>query len=132
MKKFGNTMNCTLNDIADFNKFDVRQAAYYSNACYFLDLIDEHLNLTCLGKEIMKDPQQAKIRIYEQIIKNELTGQLFAKTAFYSKGTAVKEGKELVRKLYPEYGDSVIERRTKCLIGWCEEIIDFMKKYNKN
>ena len=135
-KFIANTMNCSLNDIADFNKFEVRQAAYYSNACYFLELIDENLilelidenlKLTSLGEDIMQDPKRAKVRIYEQIIKNELIGQLFAKTALYPRRTAIKEGKELVRGLYPEYGEAVIDRRTKCLIGWCEEIIDYMK-----
>ena len=52
-KFIANTMNCTLNDIADFNKFEVRQAAYYSNACYFLELIDENLKLTSLGEDIL-------------------------------------------------------------------------------
>ena len=42
------------------------------NACYFLELIDENLKLTSLGEDIMKDPKRAKVRIYEQIIKNEL------------------------------------------------------------
>lgn len=126
-KLIGNTMNCSLDDIADFNKFDIRQASYYSNACLFLDLIDENLHLTPLGEDIMQEPRRAKIRIYELIIKNELIGQLFAKTALYPKRTAVKEGKELVRARYPEYGEAVIDRRTKCLIGWCEEIIDYMK-----
>lgn len=126
-KLIGNTIDCTLDDIADFNKFDIRQAAYYSNACLFLDLIDENLCLTSLGEDIMQEPRRAKIRIYELIIKNELIGQLFAKTALYAKRTAVKEGKELVRARYPEYGEAVIDRRTKCLIGWCEEIIEYMK-----
>lgn len=131
-KLIANTTNCNLNDIADFNKFEVRQAAYYSNACYYLDLIDEKLNLTPLGKDIMQEPKRAKIRIYEQIIKNELIGQLFAKTALYSKRTAVKECKDLVRQLYPDYGEAVIDRRTKCLIGWCEEILNYMKNQNNN
>lgn len=129
-KFIGNTMNCTLNDIADFNQFEVRQAAYYSNACYYLDLIDENLKLTPLGEDIMKEPRQAKVRIYELIIKHELIGQLFAKTALYPKNVVEEEGKELVRSLYPDYGEAVIDRRTKCLIGWCEEIIDFMKNSN--
>ena len=106
-KFIANTMNCSLNDIADFNKFEVRQAAYYSNACYFLELIDENLKLTSLGEDIMQDPKRAKVRIYEHIIKNELIGQLFAKTALYPRRTAIKEGKELVRGLYPEYGEAV-------------------------
>jgi hypothetical protein len=126
-KLIGNTMNCTLTDIASFNNFELRQASYYSNACYFLDLIDENLKLTPLGEDIMQDPKKAKVRIYEQILKNELIGQLFAKTALYPKRTAVKEGKEIVRALYPDYGEAVIDRRTKCLIGWCEEIIDYIR-----
>ena len=126
-KLISNTMDCTLQDIATFNNFKLRQASYYSNACYFLELIDENLRLTPLGEDIMKDPRNAKVRIYELIIKHELIGQLFAKTALYPKRKVVRDGKELVRRLYPEYGESVIERRTKCLIGWCEEIIDYMK-----
>ena len=80
-KLIGNTVNCTLNDIAEFNKFEVRQASYYANACYFLNLIDDNLKLTPLGQNIMQEPKQAKVKIYELIIKNELIGQLFAKTA---------------------------------------------------
>jgi hypothetical protein len=75
----------------------------------------------------MTDPKSAKVRIYELIIKHELIGQLFAKTALYPKRKVVRDGKELVRSLYPEYGEAVIDRRTKCLIGWCEEIIDYMR-----
>ena len=126
-KLIGNTMNCTLEDIASFNNFELRQASYYSNACYFLGLIDENLKLTPLGEDIMIDPKSAKVGIYELIIKHELIGQLFAKTALYPKRRVVRDGKELVRLLYPEYGEAVIDRRTKCLIGWCEEIIDYMR-----
>ncbi len=126
-KLIGNTMNCSLEDIAEFNNFELRQASYYSNACYFLDLITEDRKLTKLGEDIMTNPKNAKVRIYELIIKHELIGQLFAKIALYPKKKAVRDGKEIVRAIYPEYGESVIDRRTKCLIGWCEEIIDYMK-----
>ncbi len=126
-KLIGNTMNCTLKDIANFNDFELRQASYYSNACFFLDLIDEDLKLTSLGKDIMDDPKNAKVRIYELIIKHELIGQLFAKTALYSKQIAIKDSKKIVKALYPDYGEAVIDRRTRCLIGWCEEIINYMK-----
>lgn len=126
-KLIANVSDCSLDDIAEFNKFDKRQASYYSNACFFLDLIDENLKLTPLGEDIMATPKDAKTRIYELIIKHELIGLLFAKTALYSKRVAVRDGKEIVRSLYPLYGEAVIDRRTRCLIGWCEEIIEFMK-----
>lgn len=125
-------MSCTMADIASFNEFELRQASYYSNACYYLDLINEDLSLTPLGKDILTDPQKAKVRIYELIIKHDLIGKIFAKTALYPKRKAIKEGKELVREAYPEYGDAVIDRRTKCLIGWCEEIIEYMKTSHKS
>lgn len=127
-KLIGNISDCTLDDIAEFNQFEKRQAAYYSNACYFLDLIDDELHLTPLGEEIMEEPKKAKVKIYEIIIKHELLGQLFAKTALYPHHVAVKESKQLVRSLFPEYGEAVIDRRTRCLIGWFEEIIDYMKE----
>lgn len=130
-KFISNAEDCTLDDIAEFNQFEKRQAAYYSNACYFLDLVDENLVITPLGRGIMIEPRKAKVKIYELIIKHELIGRLFAKTALYPKRIAVKEGKELVRVLYPEYGEAVIDRRTKCLIGWCEEIIEYMKDNTK-
>ena len=129
-KLIGNTMNCTLADIASFNDFELRQASYYSNACYFLDLIDENLKLTPLGEDIMTDPKSAKVRIYELIIKHEFIGQLFAKVALYPKRTVTKECQDIVKICFPEYGDAVVERRTQCLIGWCEEILDFMKTGN--
>ncbi len=127
-KLIANTTDCTLDDIADFNNFEKRQAAYYSNACYFLGLIDEELHLTPLGQDIMSAPRQAKVRIYELIIEHELIGKLFAKTSLYSRDEAFKDGKKLVKSLYPEYGEAVIDRRTKCLIGWCEEILDYIKE----
>ena len=126
-KLIGNMDNCTLEDIAEFNRFEKRQAAYYSNACYYLDLIDENLKLTPLGKDLMSEPRSVKVKVYEIIIRHELIGQLFAKTALYSKRIAVRDGKELVRAIYPDYGEAVIDRRTRCLIGWCEEIIEYMK-----
>ena len=130
-KLIANSVNCTLADIADFNKFDIRQASYYSNACFYLGLIDENLELSPLGSAIMQDPRQAKVRIFELIMNDALIGQLFAKTALYSKETAIIEGKELARLLYPDYGEAVIDRRTKCLIGWCEEIIEHIKQEYK-
>lgn len=129
-KLIANTEKCTLDEIAEFNKFEKRQASYYTNACYFLGLINEDLTLTPLGEEIMLDPPNAKIRVYELIIKHELIGQLFAKTSLYSKLIAVKESKEIVRAHYPEYGEAVIDRRTKCIIGWCEEVIEYIKALN--
>ena len=77
--------------------------------------------------QIILNPSETKVRIYELIIEHELIGRLFSKTALYPKNVAIAKGKSLVKSLYPKYGEAVIDRRTRCLIGWCEEIIDYMK-----
>ena len=122
-----NSTNCTLDEIADFNDFEKRQASYYSNACLCLGLLNEALSLTSLGTVLILYPSETKVRIYELIIEHELIGRLFSKTALYPKNVAIAKGKSLVKSLYPKYGEAVIDRRTRCLIGWCEEIIDYMK-----
>ena len=97
-----NSTNCTLDEIADFNDFEKRQASYYSNACLFLGLINEDLSLTSLGKEIILNPSETKVRIYELIIEHELIGRLFSKTALYPKNVAIAKRKSLVKSLYPK------------------------------
>ena len=126
-----NKNNCTLGDIANFIQFRVRQAAYYSNACFFLGLLDDNLEPTDLGRKILEEGKDTRKRIYEVIISHELIGRLFAKTALLPQKVAIKEGKKIVKDLYPEYGDAVIDRRTKCLIGWCKEILDYIKSQHE-
>lgn len=130
-KLIANMPGCKLEEIAIFNKFDIRQASYYTNACYFLDLIKEDLSLTPLGQELMNQPRDVRIRIYELIIKHNLIGALFAKVVLYPRDKAIEESKELVRSKYPIYGEAVIDRRTRCLIGWCEEIITYINSHSK-
>lgn len=126
-KFIANSYQCTLEDIAEFNQFRLRQASYYANACYYLGLIDDQLHITPLGEDIMLEPRKAKVRIYELIIKHELIGQIFAKISLYPKRKAFQESKEIVWSLYPDYGEAVINRRTSCLIGWCEEVLEYIK-----
>lgn len=124
--------DCTLSDIATFNNFDVRQASYYANACYFLDLIGPDLKPTEVGRSIFEDTKDLKTRIYELIIGHPVIGKLYAKRSLLSKRIAVTEGKEYIRSLYGDYSEAVISRRTKCMIGWCEEVLDYVSKNHKN
>ena len=80
---YGNKKNCTLDDVAHFCNFEVRQASYYINACGYLNLISEDGQITKLGNDILDDSEHIRDRIYELIISDELIGRIFAHFCFF-------------------------------------------------
>lgn len=122
--------NFTKEDIARFCDFDVRQADYYLGACIYLGLFDENLNLTSLGSDIINnDRSHCKERVYEQILSDELAGRFFARLALSSSDDideVKRYAKKLTSTLY-DYSDAVIKRRSEAMVGWCEEILMYIK-----
>lgn len=121
-----NKENCSLHDVAQFCGFEVRQASYYCNACYYLGLLNEDLKSTDLGLDILTNARDVRRRVYELIVNDELIGKIFAKRLLYGKDVAICFGIDLIRNLYPDYSNAVIDRRAKSLVGWCEEIIRYI------
>lgn len=68
---YSNKKECSLQDIADFCNFEIRQASYYLNACVFLGLIDEDNKLSQIGKEIITDVSTIRQSIYIRIITDD-------------------------------------------------------------
>ena len=117
-------------DIAEFCEFDKRQADYYLGACMYLGLFDEEGALTPVGRDIIEnDREHCKERLYELVITDELAGKFFAKLAT-TKNYDINEIREyaaqLTRERY-EYSDAVINRRSSAIVGWCEEILEYIK-----
>lgn len=121
-----NKLNCTKENIASFCGFDPRQADYYLGACYYLDLVDEDGKATELGKDILKDPSQITERVYQVIISNDFISKIFAHRLFHTHEESKEYGRNLVIETYPQYGVSVRFRRSDAILGWCEEIIDYI------
>lgn len=127
--------NFTKEEIADYFNFDIRQSDYYLGACIYLGLFDEDLQLTETGRDIIEnDLTHCKERIYELVITDSLASHFFAKVALFpslgEKGID-NYAASLTRKQY-DYSDAVIERRSSAMVGWCEEILDYIKKKTYN
>ena len=119
--------NCTKQDIAEFCQFELRQADYYLGACHYLNLLDSKMRATDIGNEIFKSRKNIKEKVYRQVIINPFIGKIFAFRLFASHEDAKEFAHELAYNEYPDYSLSVLNRRSESLLGWCEEIINYLK-----
>ena len=122
------TNNWTMNDVADFCKFNPRQSAYYVNACHYLGLIDNESKLTDLGQDIISSPEKIKERVFECVISDHLISKIFAYLLIEGDSKIKEYTIRVLEKEYPEYGEAVILRRTSTIVNWCLEIKLFIKK----
>ena len=118
-----NKVNCTQQDIANFCGFEPRQAAYYLNACYYLGLLDENGDKNKLSEDILKNPSQVKLRVYEQIINDQLIGEIFTHMLLFPEDDNKAFAFKWIEKAYPEYSEAVVKRRASTILNWCEEIL---------
>ena len=71
---------CNKQELADYCGFTLRQADYYTNACKYLDLINDDWSKTSLAIDIFtNNPAEISERVYARIISDELMGQIFAR-----------------------------------------------------
>lgn len=118
---------CSLDDIAGFCNFEQRQASYYLNACYYLDLVDETGNITPFGQSIIDNYEFPQPAIYERIINDDVIGKIFSHMLVFPKDDQNRYAIEYLTPLFPEYGDAVIKRRASTLRSWCEDILKAIK-----
>ena len=123
--------NWTLNDVADFCHFEVRQSSYYINACYYIGLLNEDGTISEEGKIILSDPSSIKKSVYERVISDPLISKIFAVLLIEGEKNLRDFTNKLLSKSYPDYSDAVIERRASTLINWCIEIKNYIKKETK-
>jgi hypothetical protein len=117
-------------DIAEFCNFDRRQADYYLGACMYVGLFDEDGLLTSVGRDIIEnDRAHCRERLYELVITDELAGKFFAKmatTKHYDINRIREYAANLTKDRY-NYSDAVINRRSSAMVGWCEEILEYVR-----
>ena len=116
--------NCNKQELADYCGITLRQVDYYTNACKYLDLIDDDWKLTPLSKDIVaNNPAEVTERVYERIITDEIMGQVFARMYVLPNENHSEYALELVKEYYPGYSDAVYMRRSDNIIKWCKRII---------
>ena len=121
-----NYQNYTSSAHAEFCHFHPRQSAYYTNACFYLELIDEKRNISEKGRKILES-KKVKQGIIETIFVDDLFNKVFSKFVFESKKEASRFGAQLLKDTYPEYSDDVIKRRLSTLLAWCEQIKQYIR-----
>lgn len=119
--------DCTKQELADYCGFTLRQADYYTNACKYLDLINDDWSKTPLAVDIFtNNPAEISERVYARIISDELMGQIFARIYVLPNEDPSTFALELTKEYYPGYSDAVYERRSDNIIKWCKRIIEKM------
>jgi len=118
---------CSKQELADYCGFTLRQADYYTNACKYLDLINDDWSKTPLAIDIFtNNPAEISERVYARIISDELMGQIFARMYVLPNEDPSKFALELTKEYYPGYSDAVYERRSDNIVKWCRRIIEKM------
>ena len=118
---------CSKQQLADYCGFTLRQADYYTNACKYLDLINDDWSKTSLAIDIFtNNPAEISERVYARIISDELMGQIFARIYVLPNEDPSTFALELTKEYYPGYSDAVYERRSDNIVKWCRRIIEKM------
>ena len=118
---------CSKQELADYCGFTLRQADYYTNACKYLDLINDDWSKTPLAIDIFtNNSAENSERVYARIISDELMGQIFARMYVLPNEDPKSFALELTKEYYPGYSDAVYERRSDNIVKWCRRIIEKM------
>lgn len=120
---------CSKMELADYCGFTLRQVDYYTNACKYLDLINNDLTPTSLAQDIFENnPAEVTERVYQRIIEDELIGQIYKRMIDMSEDNISDYAKELVMDFYPGFSEAVYDRRSDNMVKWCKKIMSYNKK----
>ena len=120
---------CTKQELADYCGFSLRQVDYYTNACKYLDLINNDWSPTDLAKDIFENnPAEVTERVYKRIAEDEMIGQIYQRMIEYPNSNIAEFAKELVMDYYPGFSDAVYDRRSDNMVKWCKKIINYNKE----
>ena len=117
---------CTKQELADYCGFTLRQADYYTNACKYLDLINDDWSATELAKDIFENnPAEVTERVYKRITEDEMIGQIYQRMIDYPDSNISEFAKDIVMDYYPGFSDAVYDRRSDNMVKWCKKIINY-------
>lgn len=118
---------CKNTEIANFCGFSLRQVDYYTNACKYLDLINNDWTPTELAKDIFNNnPAEVTERVYQRIIEDEIIGEIYKEIETNPENYPRDYARELVMKHFPGYSDAVYNRRSDNMIKWCVKIYKYL------
>lgn len=118
---------CRKQDIADYCGFSLRQVDYYTNACKYLDLLNNDWTPTKLAIDIFEN-NSAEItgRIYLRIIEDEVIGKIYKYVIENPDEYPSEYAQQLVMDFFPGYSEAVYKRRSDNMIKWCIKIRTYL------
>ena len=123
-----NHQGCKKQEIADYCGFSLRQVDYYTNACKYLDLINQDWTPTGLATDIFKNnPAEVTERVYKRIIEDKVIGQIYKEMVEKPDENIAEFAKNLIMEYFPGYSDAVYVRRSDNMVKWCKKIIEYFK-----
>ena len=122
---------CTKQQLADYCGFTLRQVDYYTNACKYLDLINDDWSKTPLAIDIFENnPAEVTERVYERIIGDEMIGKIYRRMEEAPDENIAEYAKEVVMDYFPGLSEAVYKRRSDNMVKWCKKIIGYNKYLN--
>lgn len=120
---------CNKQNLSDYCGFTLRQADYYTNACKYLDLINNDWSPTNLAIDIFENnPAEVTERVYKRIIEDEIIGQVYRRMINDPNSNISDFANKLVMEYYPGFSNAVYSRRSDNMVKWCKKIINYNKK----
>lgn len=117
---------CKRQEVADYCGFSLRQVAYYTNACKYLDLLHDDWTPTELAIDIFENNMaEVKERIYKRIIEDDMIGQVYRYMTDNPDDSPYEMAKSLTMRYFPGLSDAVYCRRSSNIVKWCKKIIQY-------
>lgn len=115
------TISVTLGEVTD------RQVMYYLSAASFLGLIEVsngERKFTILGKRIRKmNSTLQEIELISLVLQSPIFNKVYVLRTILGEQTQ-DDISEIIKSYYPEYSESICERRSQTVIKWVEFISD--------
>ena len=115
----------SIEDIAEYIGFTVRQALYYRDAARYFGLIDGQMSPTSKCADIMSNGGiHFTEGFYECVIKDELFGAVFTKYALFPECDIDKYALDVASIYYPDLAtSSTLARRSHAMVLWAKKIL---------
>lgn len=124
-----NNQNCSKQEIAEYCGITLRQVDYYTNACKYLNLLDDANQLTDIAKDIFENSlSEVTERIYELIINDNYSGKIFSHMYIFPDEDINDYALSLAREQFPGYSESVYRRRSDNMVKWCKKVINHVNR----
>ena len=121
---------CTMEDVAEYIGFSLRQVDYYTSALRYLGLLDNARKPTPHAQDIYANHKaDLNERVYACILSDPVICRIFAQCYLLPDSDVLAYAVNILTEEYPGYSTAVYHRRADNLVKWCRRIISYHNNY---